>query len=211
MKLDTAASMPINMQKAIDATITTLIAGGQAERAMKAGERAPAFRLPDSAGRIVRSADLLAAGPLVLAFYRGSWCSYCRLDLEALQASYKEIQSWGASLVVVSQQTPKQNRIAQLDLKIDFPMLSDKGGVLAELFGIRFALPSSVRPVFKALDVELPAMNGEASWTLPMPARYVIARDGKIAYSEINPDYTQRPEPDELFPILRRLTSSAAA
>ena len=193
------------MQQAIDDTIAALIASGQAQRARKAGEPAPAFRLPSSTGQTIRSAALLTMGPLVLAFYRGSWCSYCKLDLEALEASYSEIRSLGASLVVVSQQTPQHNRITQRDLKISFPILSDKGGALAELFGIRFSLPEKVRPVFQALNVDLPAMNGESSWTLPMPARYVIGRDGVIAYAEIDPDYTQRPEPSELLPVLRRL------
>lgn len=205
------ASLPSHMQKIVDAVIADLIAGGQADRAVKAGDLAPSFRLPNSLGRMVRSVDLLAAGPLVLAFYRGTWCSYCKLDLEALEAGHADIRSLGASLVVISQQTPKYNRLAQNALGIGIPMLSDRGGILAELFGIRFALPAELRPVFAELNVDLAALNGEASWTLPMPARYVIDRSGLIVYSEVNPDYSQRPEPSELLPVLRRLAHGSAA
>jgi peroxiredoxin len=63
----------------------------------------------------------------------------------------------------------------------------------------------------KQLGADLPAFNGEASWTLPMPSRYVIAQDGVIAYAEVNADYTRRPEPSDVFPVLERLRQSAAA
>ncbi len=199
------AGIPVGMQDTIDSTLAALIASGQAERAMKAGQRAPSFRLQDAAGRMIRSVDLLRVGALVIAFHRGAWCQYCEQDLKALEAGYREIRSFGASLVAVSPQTPQNNCVAQNRLKISFPMLSDKGGALAQDFGIRFALLDSLRPVFGEMKVDLSALNGESSWTLPMPARFVISRHGMIAYSEVNPDYTQRPEPSELFSVLKHL------
>ena len=172
---------------------------------MKAGERAPEFRLPDTSGKIVRSDDLLRSGPLVLTFYRGSWCPYCNLDLQALEAAYADIRSTGGSLVTISQQTLQNSRIARETNRLTFPMLSDKGGILANAFGIRTMLRSDLQAVFKKLDIDLSTLNGETSWTLPMPARYVIGRDGVIAYAEVNPDHTRRPEPSELLPTLRKL------
>ena len=188
-----------------------LIASGQAAGALKAGDRAPAFRLPDAEGAIVASAKLLAAGPLVVTFYRGAWCPYCNMDLQAIEAAAKQIRSLGASLVAISPQTPASSRKAQRENALSFPILSDHRGEIAAGFGLRWRVQDDLKAVMTAFKVDLTAFNGEPTWTLPMPARYVIAPDGVIAYSEVNPDYTRRPDPSELLPTLRRLRSSAAA
>jgi peroxiredoxin len=188
-----------------------LIASGQAERALKAGDRAPEFTLPDPEGKLVASQELLAKGPLVVTFYRGAWCPYCNLDLQALEEARPEIEARGASLIAVSQQTAANSRKSQRSNKLGFPIVGDKGGELAEKFGLRWHLPEDLKTIHKQLGADLVAFNGEDSWTLPMPARYVIGQDGIIAYAEINPDYTRRPEPSDVFPILDRLKRSSAA
>jgi peroxiredoxin len=188
-----------------------LIASGQAERALRAGDRAPSFTLPDADSKLVSSTDLLAKGPLVVTFYRGAWCPYCNLDLQALEGARSEIEARGATLVAISQQTAPNSRKAQRTNKLGFPILSDKGGELAARFGIRWDMPEDLQQIHKQLGVNLVAFNGEDSWTLPMPARYVIGRDGIIAYAEINPDYTRRPEPSDIFPVLDRLRQANAA
>lgn len=187
-----------------------LTATGQHLRALKAGERAPAFTLPDPDGKIVSSAELLAKGPLVVTFYRGVWCPYCNLDLEAIEAAAQDIRAKGASLVAISEQTAPNSRKAQEKGSLSFPILADHGGALADAFGIRFTLPPEVKALYSNFGVDLAAFNGESSWTLPMPARYVIGRDGIIAYAEVNPDYTRRPDPSELMPVLDQLAKAAA-
>jgi peroxiredoxin len=188
-----------------------LIASGQAGRSLQAGDRAPAFTLPDPDGKLVSSQDLLAKGPLVLTFYRGVWCPYCNLDLQALEEVRTEIEARGAFLVAVSQQTAANSRKAQRTNKLGFPIVGDKDGELAAKFGIRWHLPDDVQAVHKQLGADLVAFNGEDSWTLPMPARYVIGQDGVIAYAEVNPDYTRRPEPSDVFAVLDQLNRSKVA
>jgi peroxiredoxin len=188
-----------------------LIASGQADRALHAGDRSPAFSLPDPNGTIVSSQELLAKGPLVLTFYRGAWCPFCNLDLQALEEARSEIETRGASLVAVSQQTAANSRKAQRNNKLGFPIVGDRGGELAATFGIRWQLPEDLQAIQKKLGADLAAFNGEDSWTLPMPARYVIAQDGVIVYAEINPDYTRRPEPSDVFPVLDKLKRSNVA
>jgi len=188
-----------------------LIASGQAERALKAGDRAPEFTLPDPEGKLVASQELLAKGPLVVTFYRGAWCPYCNLDLQALEEARPEIEARGASLIALSQQTAANSRKSQRSNKLGFPIVGDKGGELAEKFGLRWHLPEDLKAIHKQLGADLVAFNGDNSWTLPMPARYVIGQDGIIAYAEINPDYTRRPEPSDVFSILDRLKRSNAA
>jgi peroxiredoxin len=182
-----------------------LVASGQAERALKAGDLAPSFVLPDADGTLVSSRDLLARGPLVLTFYRGVWCPYCNLDLKAIEEVAPRIRDLGATLASVSQQTASNSRKSQAANNLSFPILNDKGGETAAAFGIRFRLPDDLIELYKRLKVDLSMINGEPSRTLPMPARYVIGPDGVIAYAEVNPDYTRRPEPDELLPVLERL------
>ncbi len=165
-----------------------LIASGQAERALKAGDLAPAFTLPDADGIAVSSTDLLAHGPLVVTFYRGVCCPYCNLDLQAIEAAANQIRAFGASLLAISPQTPANSRRSQRENKLSFPILSDHAGIVANAFGLRFRLPDYLIAVYKQFGVDLANHNGEPSWTLPMPSRYIVGRDGMIAYAEVNPD-----------------------
>jgi len=195
------------MQRATD----ELIASGQAQRAKKAGDTAPEFTLLDPDGQPVSSRQLLARGPLVISFYRGVWCPYCNLELQALQERLADITARGASLVAISPQTAPNSRKSQRDNKLGFPILSDVKSQVANAFGIRFALPPDLIEVYAGFGNDLPGINDDPAWVLPMPARYVVGTDGIIAYAEVNPDYTQRPDPSELLPVLDRLKTSKAA
>jgi len=188
-----------------------LIASGQAQRARKAGDAAPDFILKDPDGKPVASRDLLAKGPLVVSFYRGVWCPYCNLELQALQDTLPEITGRGASLIAISPQTAPNSRKSERDNKLSFPILSDVRSEVADAFGIRFALSDELVALYKSFKNDLPVFNDDPSWVLPMPARYVIGRDGVIAYAEVNPDYTHRPDPSELLPVLDRLRAGKAA
>jgi peroxiredoxin len=188
-----------------------LIASGQAQRARKAGDVAPEFTLTDPDGKPVSSRDLLAKGPLVVSFYRGVWCPYCNLELQALQEALPEIAARGASLVAISPQTAPNSRKSERDNNLSFPILSDVRSEVADAFGIRFALSGELVALYKTFKNDLPTFNDDPSWVLPMPARYVIGRDGIIAYAEVNPDYTHRPDPSELLPVLDRLRTAKAA
>jgi peroxiredoxin len=188
-----------------------LIESGQAQRAKKAGDTAPEFTLLDPDGKPVASRELLAKGPLVISFYRGVWCPYCNLELQALQAALPDINARGASLVAISPQTAANSRKSQRDNKLGFPILTDVKSEVAHAFGIRFALPDYLIEVYAGFGNDLTKVNDDPAWVLPMPARYVVGTDGVIAYSEVNPDYTQRPDPSELLPVLDRLAASKAA
>ncbi len=188
-----------------------LVASRIADRALKAGDIAPDFALPDVDGKTLSLAELLQSGPLVLSFYRGVWCPYCNLDLQALQKALPQIEGLGAQLIAVSPQTAANTRRSVRENNVRFPILSDPGNEVAAQFGLRFTLPDYLQDLYKnTFKNDLAVNNGEPSWTLPMPARYVIGQDGVIAYAEVNPDYTQRPDPSELLPVLQQLKLSAA-
>jgi peroxiredoxin len=189
----------------------SLIDSGQADDALKAGDTAPEFTLQDADGNSVSSRVLLARGPLVATFYRGVWCPYCNYDLQALEEVRFEIEARGASLVAISPQTPTNSRKSQRDNKLGFPILSDAGAAVAAAFGLRFALPADLIEVYTQFGNDLPKINDDPAWVLPMPARYVIETDGVIAYAEVNPDYTRRPDPSELLPVLDGVRARAQA
>jgi peroxiredoxin len=199
---------PPEIHPIMERATAELIASGQAGRALKAGDRAPAFTLNDPDGQQVASSDLLAQGPLIISFYRGVWCPYCNLELQALQETLPQFQALGASLVAISPQMAANSRKSQRQNKLDFAILSDTHNDVAAAFGLRFAMPDYLVELYKNLKNDLPAFNGDPSWTLPMPARYVIGQDGIIAYAEVNPDYTLRPEPESMLPVLRKLASA---
>lgn len=196
---------PPEIHPIMERATAELIASGQAGRAVKAGDLAPTFRLKDQDGQEVTSAELLNQGPLVVTFYRGVWCPYCNLELQALNEALPELQRHGASVVAISPQSAVNSRKSVRVNGLNFPVLNDTHNETASAFGLRFALPDYLVDLYKALKNDLPAFNGDPSWTLPMPARYVIGMDGIVAYSEVNPDYTHRPDPSEMIPVLQKL------
>ncbi|VVE87210.1 peroxiredoxin-like family protein [Pandoraea bronchicola] len=200
---------PSEIHPVMERATAALIASGQAGRAIKAGDRAPHFNLKDQDGNDVSSAALLAKGPLVLTFYRGVWCPYCNIELQAINEVLAEIQAFGANVVAISPQTPVNSRKSVRTNKLGFPVLSDANGQTGADFGLRFVLPDYLIDLYKNLKNDLPAFNNDPSWTLPMPARYVIGQDGIVLYSEVNPDYTRRPDPSDIFPVLEKATANA--
>jgi peroxiredoxin len=182
-----------------------LIATRQAERALCAGSRAPNFRLADQDGVAVSSAFLLSRGPIVLTFYSGTWSPASNHDLVALDRLRPAIRARGAEVFAISQQTAPENRRARSLAGVEIPILGDLGGEVSLKFGVRWVIPELLRSLHKAGGVDLPVLNGEESWTLPIPARFVVDRNGVIVYSEINPDQTRPSDMQGILPVVDHL------
>jgi peroxiredoxin len=197
-------NVPPSVVETMHRATAELIASGGAARARKAGDVAPSFSLKDPDGNVVSLAELLKKGPMILSFYRGVWCPYCNMELQALEAAKPEFDKYGATLVAISPQTAPNSRKSVRQNKLSFPILSDVKGKVGEAFGFRFELPDYLVELYKGLKNDLPTFNDDPSWTLPMPARFVIGQDGEILYSEVNPDYTRRPEPEDMIPVLQQ-------
>ncbi|WP_342051415.1 MULTISPECIES: peroxiredoxin-like family protein [unclassified Cupriavidus] len=199
---------PPEIHPIMERATAALFASGQAERAIHAGDHAPAFVLQDQNDRTVSSAELLAQGPLIVTFYRGVWCPYCNIELQALNELLPQFRALGANIVAISPQKPVNSRKSVRQNQLDFPVLSDVRGETGAAFGLRFALPDYLVALYQTLGNDLPAFNDDPSWTLPMPARYVIGQDGVVLYAEVNPDYTRRPEPADMLPVLERVAAA---
>jgi peroxiredoxin len=176
---------------------------GITDRALKVGEQAPPFTLLDHNGKPVGSATLLAKGPLVIAFLRGRWCPFCCGEAEALNRMLPAFESAGASLIAISPQSVNQAYFMHDQHKLRFPLLVDEGNKVARQFGIVYRVPDYQEKLFSSVFINLPHINGDQSWELPLSATYVIGREGKVQYAWINVDYMERAEPGEVLRFVR--------
>jgi peroxiredoxin len=174
-----------------------LFATGIEDGILPVGALAPEFALNDATGRLVRSADLLALGPLVVKFFRGRWCPYCTTELEAWRDLYGQIREHESLMVAISPQTERQSDFMAGQHGLPFPVLSDPGCALAEQFGLVYTVPEYHRAYYLSVLVNIPFVNGEPSWRLPLPATYVIGRDRRVLFAEAHADFRVRPEPQE--------------
>ncbi len=167
------------------------------------GEKIPEFQLPDHDGKIVSSSELLSKGRLVLCFIRGRWCPFCVGQMEAMNLILPEIERAGTPLVAISPQTVQQSFCMRDQHKLRFPLLSDAGNIVARQFGLTYRVCDEQRAVYQRAFVNLPFVNGDDSWELPIPATYIIDRDRSVLYASANEDYTERPEPADILGVLR--------
>jgi peroxiredoxin len=169
-----------------------------AANVLSVGAHAPAFELPDHDGKLLSSSDLLAKGRLVLCFIRGRWCPFCVGQMEAMNLILLQIKEAGAELIAISPQTVKQAFFMHDQHKLRFPLLSDAGNRVARQFGLTYRVPEAQESIYRRAFVNLPFTNGDESWELPIPATYILDRDGTVLYASANEDYTERPEPVEI-------------
>jgi peroxiredoxin len=177
--------------------VQELFASGIEEKILPVGAAAPEFALDDASGQAVRSADLLALGPLVLNFFRGRWCPYCVTELEAWRDLYPRLREAGVLVAAVSPQTKRQSDFMVGQHALLFPVLADPGCAVAKQFGLAYTIPDYHRDYYRSILVNIPFVNGDESWRLILPATYVITPAGRVAYAQAHADFRVRPEPEE--------------
>jgi peroxiredoxin len=201
-----ARYVPADVQAIHQHTVAALKAQGLAAQALGVGALAPAFELSDHNGKRVSSADLLGKGRLVICFIRGRWCPFCVGQMEAMNCVAPQTVAAGTALVAISPQTEKQAFFMRDQHALGFPLLVDAHNEVARQFGLVYSVPEEQQKLYRSTLVNLPFVNGDESWELPIPATYVVDRDGTILWAAADEDYTVRPEPLE---ILRCLESAA--
>jgi peroxiredoxin len=192
----------------MDAETEALRVSGIGRRALHAGAVAPDFMLPDAQGRCVRLQSLLRQGPVVLVFYRGSWCPYCNLHLRGFQRALPEFQKFGAQIVAISPQLPDNSLSTREKDELTFTVLSDVGNKVATNFGIVFQIGESVRELYRQFGHPLDLFNGpDGAQHLPVPATFLIDGKGVIRLAHVDVDYTRRLDPDDVITALTKLTA----
>jgi peroxiredoxin len=193
----------------IDRAIARLkVEGGIEALALKQGQLAPDVALPDVGGRRVRLRDMWRTGPLVVVFYRGAWCPYCNLQLRAWHGHLDALREHHASLVAISPQMPDLATSGAPKNPLGFTVLSDSTLEAAEAFRIAFTLPSELIDLYGRLGNDLPVLNGNGRWALPMTATYLIDTRGQIVYAHVDADYRERAEPAAVLSRLASITRS---
>jgi len=195
-------------QALLDLALARIRASGTTESALGEGEMAPDFELPDNNGMRFSLMEALDHGPAVLVFYRGSWCPYCRIALEAYNAAAPEFARRGATLVTISGEPSAlpevRERLAHLSLR----RLFDFDHRVARLFDLVFPMPDELVAFSRAAGLDVATIGSSGRWELPLPATYLIGTDGTVAFAHVEADFTQRAEPEEVLARLDRLRSS---
>jgi peroxiredoxin len=185
-----------------------LRASGIAEQALKEGDTAPDFTLPDADGKQVRLYEQLATGPVVLVFYRGGWCPFCSLSLRAYDQIAGAVRKHGGSILGVGLESPEQARDTAETHRISFPLLWDHGLHTAEQFGLGYDLDASMRAMYQLCSHDVPALSGTGAWRLPMAATFVIARNGRIVRAMVDSSVYRRMEPDDALEAVAQMSAT---
>ena len=198
--------LPADALAVFDADAAQLAATHTDALRVRVGDRAPDFTLSDATGEPVRLADVLAEGPAVLTFYRGTWCPYCNLYLAQLQAVLDRVEGQGARLVAVSPQTPDESLTLKEKLSLRYHVLSDLGNQVARQYTTVFRNGDTPVGLMTELGIDFDAHYADDSRELPVPATFVIARDGTVAFAKTEGgDYRERVEPAEVLAALEKL------
>ncbi len=169
------------------------------------GDEMPEFLLPDQNGQLVSLENLLLTGPIVLSMNRGHWCPYCRLDLRALAQIEPEIRRLGAQVVSIMPETAQYTKRAIAENDFPFPILTDIDLGYALSLGLVFWVGADVKKLYGDLGLDLAVFQGNRSYFLPIAAKFVVGRDGKVKAREININFRERMEPSDIIAALERL------
>jgi peroxiredoxin len=187
----------------VDGMVARLAANNVGQSAPQPGERMPDFILPDEGGRLVRLTDLLDKGPVVLSFHRGHWCPYCRLNADALAKIAPEVERLGAQIVAISPEKGRYGAELKSYAKAPFPVLADINNGYALELNLLFWVGDEKRKAMEAGGFDIAPYQGNETWMLPIPATFIVGRDGVVKARYIDPDYRKRMDLDEILAALK--------
>jgi peroxiredoxin len=208
MKESMAPKVSHEAGKVMSDSIEGLRKSNLTKNALAVGQIMPNFSLPNAHGEIVSLGALLEKGPLIVTFYRGGWCPYCNLQLHSYQQHLAEFRNKGANLVAITPEKPDLTLLMGENKKLEFEILTDKGNSFAKKLGLVFGVSGDLKTIYKQFGVDLEKSQGNLDWQLPVPATYVVSKEGKIIYAFLDVDYTKRADPKELIKTLERQKSA---
>jgi peroxiredoxin len=187
---------------AVERLIARLLAHQAGQGAPKAGDVMPPFVLPDDAGRMVSLAELLVNGPAVVTFHRGHWCPYCRISIRTLAQAQDRIATRGARMVAIVPE--RQGFAAEMrsEAGARFPILIDMDNGYAMSLNLAIWVGAELRDYMSSIGRNLPEYQGNDSWTLPIPATFVVGQDGRVNAAFADPDFRQRMTVEQLLAAL---------
>ncbi len=168
-------------------------------KGLHVNDKAPAFTAIDQNGKTVSLQQLIAKGSVVLVFYRGQWCPYCNKQLSHLQDSVSFIMAKGAALVAVTPEKPENINTTIQKTKAGYPILFDEGLKIMKSYNVAYAVDARTVEEYKQYGIDFNITNGDNGANLPVPAVYIINKNGIITYLHFDPDYTKRASVKEIL------------
>ena len=193
------------LKAAVDTLVDQLRRAESDTNALKVGDAMPPFVLPSAEGRLVASDELLGRGPLVVSFFRGDWCPYCRTMLQTYEAALPAIVAAGGQLVAISPDTSSVPSATKQKFGLHFEVLSDPDSAVILQFGVMFRAPDAYREMLQSRGIDLADRHGNQGWFIPIPATFVVDRAGIVRYAFTDVDFTFRAEPDAILGALKSL------
>lgn len=194
-----ASKLPPEKKKIMEEAADKLRKSHMAEKALKVGDTMPDFSLPNASGKKIQLSKVLKNGPAIIAFYRGSWCPYCNVQLNSYQQHLGEFKNRRATLLAITPEKRDVSVETKNTKKIEFDILTDKNNQFAQRLGLVFGLPAELKALYQQFGIDLEKSQGNPEWKLPVPATYIVQSDRKITYAFVDSDYTQRAEPADLL------------
>jgi peroxiredoxin len=187
--------------EAVDRLVVRLNENGGGENAPRPGEAMPPFLLPDETGRLVNLKSLTDRGAVAVMFFRGHWCPYCRLNVRAVIQAQDRIGALGAQTVAIMPETQAYTAKFKAEANAPFPVLTDLDNGYALSLNLAIWLGTEIQRLLSYQDIS--AFHGNDGWMLPIPATFVVGRDGKVKARFVDPDFRKRMEIDDLMAALK--------
>ncbi len=187
--------------EAVDRLVARIHENGGGENAPRPGDPMPPFILPDEAGRLVSMKSLLDKGPVAVMFHRGHWCPYCRLHVRAVVQAQDRIKAFGGQTVAIMPETREFTEKFKSDSNAPFPVLTDLDNGYALSLNLAIWLGTEIRELLSHLD--LSNFHGNEGSMLPIPATFVVGRDGLVKARFVDPDFRRRLAIDDLVAAFR--------
>jgi peroxiredoxin len=200
-------TMSDEVRLAYEAMVRELRRTGFIDQALQVGDRFPDLMLPNAEGELVSIGGLLQRGPLVVTFFRGEWCPYCRITLDSLAAALPEFQAAGAALVAITPETGGRALLAKRNHHAGFEVLCDVDCGVGLSCGVVFRAPEPYRLLLLKYGTGLAESHGNPAWFLPVPATFIIDRAGVVRWRFVTVDFTERAEPAAILAALHALAA----
>ena len=187
-----AQNIPVDILNAFGQSLQELIEQNLEDRALKVGDIAPDFTLPDAEGLPVSLYDTLQHNAVIISFFRGNWCPFCMAELTHYQEAINNNLVDSATVIAISPQSIHFNHDLKVQNNLEFRILSDKGNEIADKYGLVFTLQENIREIYKNMGADLELFNSDKTYKLPIPATYLIDKNKKIVFSSVSTNYMER-------------------
>ena len=187
-----AQNIPLDILNAFGQSLQELIEQNLEDRALKVGDIAPDFTLPDAEGLPVSLYDTLQHNAVIISFFRGNWCPFCMAELTHYQEAINNNLVDSATVIAISPQSIHFNHDLKVQNNLEFRILSDKGNEIADKYGLVFTLQENIREIYKNMGADLELFNSDNTYKLPIPATYLIDKNKKIVFSSVSTNYMER-------------------